>query len=114
MRRVTLTPNGRNNSSTSVRVERIDKIDTYNAAFDYLSEFYTPKSKKFTTNGATSNKADPIEIDGEDEFEGGNVNSVPDADPAVLENNALKSSEALDPIGLAAGLPCECRENPPG
>lgn len=111
---VTLMRNGRNNSSTSVRVERIDMIDTYNAAFDYLSEFYTPKSKKFTKNGSTSNKDDPIEIDGEDELEGGNINSVLDADPAVLDNNDPKSSEALDPIGLAAGLPCECTQNPPG
>ncbi|ORY24383.1 muts domain V-domain-containing protein [Naematelia encephala] len=96
-------------ASSSVRIERIAKIDTYDASFDYLTKFYQSKPKlkpsRPRLSEKDSNQIDQVDLSGvdEDEQEPRRV-SVEDDNDQVAET---EKGDPPDSMGLAAGLPSE-------
>ena len=83
----------RTSSSASVRVERIEKVPKFDAAFDYLTSFYKVKN----LNRKSRNVSDAAEIDltGDDDSTMGYKGD--DEDCHGAEGG----------LGLASGVPCE-------
>ena len=95
-----------------VRVERVDNVTTYSAAFDYLTKFYSRKSaRKDATR--KDDDSDDIALTGEsydDQHDGLNDGQTKghedvEMDEVEAEPPASAADERVDPIGLAAGLP---------
>ncbi|GFZ42602.1 MutS protein homolog 3 [Saitozyma sp. JCM 24511] len=96
--------NSRTSASSSVRIERIDKIPAYDAAFDYLTIFYNRKAKpaaKRTLGGRRD--AEEIDMTGDSDEE--QVSVIAQMESATGETS--NGGDDTSPMGLAAGLPSE-------
>ena len=78
-------------------MERVDRIATYDAAFDYLTRFYNRKAGR-----PKLNELDSHEIDLTREEEEGPV-----ADTGMDQVKTGQDPTQPDPLDLAAGLPGE-------
>lgn len=105
----------RTSASNSIRLERIDKILPYNKAFDYLTTFYSQKGSKTTrptlrkNGGSTRSEEIDLTISDDEmavvdgsEDNGNGEEEAQDELPGGSQANAT-----VDPIDLAAGLPCK-------
>jgi len=98
----------RTSASSSVRVERIEKIPTYEHAFDYLTRFYRRKTaiRKGAARPRLGHKgSEGVDLTAESDEDVITINNHTTSDGDALNGNGSVGENGGDSIDLAAGLP---------